>query len=205
MAIIVLLAKATGRTYDMGRALLLAGTAMVLHDPGILLFDPSFQLSFLASLGLVLVSPVLERRMRLFRNSPVVREVLVSTLATQILVLPILLYQTGMLSVIALPMNLIVLPLIPISMLLGFFAAVFAMIVPWLAFLFGLPVYLPLHFIMEAARYASLVPYAALSVGNVPVYVVLLMYLFIALALHLERKNASLRSFASVRRAPLSN
>jgi len=48
MAILVIIGRLTGRMYDAGRALLIAGLLMVIHNPKILLFDTSFQLSFLA-------------------------------------------------------------------------------------------------------------------------------------------------------------
>jgi competence protein ComEC len=161
LALLVLLAKATGKTSEMGRALLFAGATMVAVNPSLLSFDPSFQLSFLASLGLVFVAPILDTRIGLWKGSRLWREVLISTLATQLTVLPLLLFQTGMLSLVALPANLLVLPLIPLSMLLGFLAGVGALFFPFLATLFGAPVFLPLAFIFVVAEYAAQIPYAA--------------------------------------------
>ena len=161
LALLVLLAKATGKTSEMGRALLFAGATMVAVNPSLLSFDPSFQLSFLASLGLVFVAPILDTRIGLWKGSRLWREVLISTLATQVTVLPLLLFQTGMLSLVALPANLLVLPLIPLSMLLGFLAGVGALLFPFLASLFGAPVFLPLAFIFVVAEYAAQIPYAA--------------------------------------------
>ena len=45
-----------------------------------------------------------------------------ATIATQIFVLPLLLYQMGQLSLVSLPANLLILPVIPWTMLFGFFA-----------------------------------------------------------------------------------
>src|SRR3989344_133682 len=47
MATLALIARATGRSYDMGRALLLAGIFMILLNPFVLVYDVSFQLSFI--------------------------------------------------------------------------------------------------------------------------------------------------------------
>ncbi len=166
MSLLVLLARATGRTYAMGRALLIAAALMVLLNPSILAFDPSFQLSFLASLGLIFVSPILKRKITLFKTSPTWHEILISTLATQIVVLPVLLYQTGMLSLVALPVNLLVLPLIPLTMLLGFAAGMSALVfpfLPWLGFIVALPAHILLSWILDVAHIASLIPYASIS------------------------------------------
>ena len=81
MALLVLLARLTGRTYDVSRALLFAGVIMVAIDPGILLYDPSFQLSFLAALGLLHVAPLIKPYFSKPRRSPILEEVVVSTLA----------------------------------------------------------------------------------------------------------------------------
>ncbi len=174
MAILVLLARATGRTYTMGRALLIAAACMVLLNPSILAFDPSFQLSFLASLGLVFVAPVVKQKITLFKHIPILHEVLVSTLATQMSVLPVLLYQTGMLSLVALPVNLLVLPLIPLTMLLGFVAGVIAFVLPTLGFIVALPAYALLSWILGVAKIASAIPYAAITMPVGPLGVFML-------------------------------
>ncbi len=164
MAIIALLARATGRTHTMGRALLLAGACMVLQNPSILAFDPSFQLSFLASLGLIFVSPVVERHTQIFRRYKVVREVFVSTVATQCMVLPLLLYQTGLFSLFSLPANMLVLPAIPLTMLTGFIAGLGAYIVPPLAHMLALPAYALLSWILFVAEGVAHIPFAAVSI-----------------------------------------
>jgi competence protein ComEC len=165
MALIALLARATGRTYTMGRALLVAAVCMVLQNPSILAFDPSFQLSFLASLGLIFVSPVIEAHTTLFARLPVWREIFVSTLATQILVLPLLLYQTGMLSLVALPVNMIVLPVVPLTMLFGFIAGVLLFVFPFLGAFVAIPAKILLWWILTVASLSVTIPYAAVSVS----------------------------------------
>ncbi len=183
MALIVLLAKATGRNYDMGRALLVAGALMVLQNPSILRDDPSFQLSFLASIGLIYASPVFEAYVSLFKRIPFLREILISTLATQLVVLPLLLYQTGMFSLISLPANMLVLPLIPLTMLFGFIAGVVSLMVPSIGFLVGLPAYALLSWVLTVARYGADIPHATLHAGNIPSGVVVVLYLIIALVI----------------------
>ncbi len=189
MAILVLIARATGRTAEMGRALLIAAALMVAVSPRILLFDPSFQLSFLASLGLVFVAPALERRVTRWKERRVLREVIISTLATQIMVLPLLLYQTGMLSLVALPTNIIVLPLIPLAMLSGFVAGIVVLVTPPLWFVVGIVPYVLLSYILLVAEYVARIPFAALSV-TLPLTGVVVAYLVIAVMLFREERRA---------------
>lgn len=176
MALLVLLARLTGRTATMGRVLLVAGVVMVMQNPSIIAFDPSFQLSFLAALGLVFVSPLLKARMRFLQSHPLVEEVVVSTIATQVLVLPLLLAQTGILSLIALPANLLVLPLIPVTMLFACATGVLAFGSTALAFIPALPTQALLAWILAVGKYGAALPFAALHLPPLSGWLVFLTY-----------------------------
>ena len=191
MALIVLFARLTGRTATMGRALLVAGAAMVLHNPSIIAFDPSFQLSFLAALGLVFVAPLLKARIRMFNNHPLVEEVVITTIATQVLVLPLLLYHTGILSLIALPANLLVLPLIPMTMLLAFVTGVLAFLHTWVAFLPALPTEVLLAWILAVGKYGAALPFAALHLPPISGWIVALTYGALAVAIYRLSRSVS--------------
>lgn len=189
MALIALLARATGRTYTMGRALLLAGVCMVLQNPSILANDPSFQLSFLASLGLIFVSPVVERRTKIFAQSRILREVFVSTVATQVMVLPLLLYQTGVFSIVALVANMLVLPVIPLTMLFGFLAGAFGFVFAPLAVATSFLGHVLLSWILLVARMLTSVPFATV---DAPLSATLVLVLYILLALLLWYAHRSI-------------
>lgn len=189
MALLALLARATGRTQTMGRALLFAGALMVLQNPSILAFDPSFQLSFLASLGLVYIAPIFDKKTALFQRSPLFREVFITTCATQVAVLPLLLAQTGMLSLVSLPVNLLVLPIIPLTMFFGFVAGVAAIVTPPLAFVAGLPAYVLLSWILDVALYSSRIPFAAFHVSAIPSLTTLFIYALLVLWLVREHRK----------------
>jgi competence protein ComEC len=191
MALIVLFARLTGRTYFMGRALLLTGTGMIIENPGILAHDPSFQLSFLASLGLVFAAPPIERKVPWLGKHPRIKEVIVATLATQILVLPLLVFQTGSLSLLALPANILVLPLIPAAMLASFAAGVATAVFPPLATTFGFPAWSMLSFVLEVARIGSELPLASIPLPGVSGPVLVVIYLTISFFLYLSWKNGS--------------
>ena len=184
MALLVLFARINGRTGTMGRALLVAGVLMVLQNPAILAFDPSFQLSFLASLGLVFVAPFLRERILMFRKHPMIDEVLISTLATQVVVLPLLLYQTGILSTIALFANLLVLPLIPVTMFFAFVTGLLGFLGHAVAFLPALPTSAFLAFILAVGKYGAALPFAALHLPPISGWLVFLVYAMLALFIY---------------------
>lgn len=129
MGMLVLLARHQGRFYNVKNAIALAAGAMILANPLSLKYDVGFQLSFMATLGLVFLSPQIEK---FFVNWPksTLKETLVMTLSAQIFVLPLLIFYFGNFSVISLPANLVILPTIPVTMILGFAAGVAGLILP---------------------------------------------------------------------------
>ena len=97
MALIVILAQVTRRNYQAGRALIIAGLLMVIINPKILVFDISFQLSFLATIAIIYVSPVLKTKFSFITEKFGLRDVVASTISAQILVLPLDHYKILML------------------------------------------------------------------------------------------------------------
>ncbi|MBI2640734.1 MAG: ComEC family competence protein [Candidatus Sungbacteria bacterium] len=141
MGILVLVARREGRIYHMTNALALAGAAMIFQNPRILRFDAAFQLSFLATLGLVYLSPRVElwldkvsSRMALARGKILLkkdplaersklfpfRRILIETLSAQLMVLPLLIYLFGRVSIISPITNILVLIAVPYAMATGF-------------------------------------------------------------------------------------
>jgi len=119
MAFVALLAQATGRRYRAVWALIIAAFAMIVVNPKVLVFDPGFQLSFLATLGLIVLAPLIGAKLGFIKWSPA-RELMAMTLAAQLAVFPWFLWHGIILSPLALPANLLVLPIVPLTMLFGF-------------------------------------------------------------------------------------
>ncbi|TAK56919.1 ComEC family competence protein [Patescibacteria group bacterium] len=188
MALLAVLAGATGRTYDITRALFVAGFLMVLHTPSILIFDPSFQLSFMATLGLVTLSPLIKARLLWVTERFGLRDIVSATFATQIFVLPLLLYNTGQLSLVSLPINLLILPTIPATMLFGFIAGLVAFLGMYLALPFAGVAYALLWYQVALVTFVASFSFASVLVptisfvGLVCIYIVLVLvarYVFV--------------------------
>ena len=175
MAGLGLVARATGRTYAVVRALLVVAVIMLVMNPLLLAFDPGFQLSFIATLGLILLAPIIELRLTAIRNL-FWQDLLAATLAAQIAVLPLLLYQTGIFSLVSLPANLLVLPLVPLAMVLSAFAGVMGIVLPSAAPFLGLPAHFILSLIISIAEFASGLSLASVSVPQFPFFITLLSY-----------------------------
>ncbi len=139
MGFIMLLADESGRLYNVRNIILLAGTAMVLVNPRILIFDVGFELSFLALIGIVYLKPALVSRMK-FLEKPGFggwKDGLATTVSAQTAVLPILLTNFGYFSPISLVSNTLILGLIPFTMGLGFLTALLGLLWSQLAFIAG--------------------------------------------------------------------
>ena len=180
MAILVILAKHTGRTYAITRALFLAGFVMIIHNPKILVFDSSFQLSFMATLGLIYLAPKIERYFKLVPSKFQFREFAIATVSTQIFVLPLLLYKMGELSLVALPVNLLVLVVVPITMLFGFLAGVVGLLSTDLSLPFAFISYGLLTYQLTVVDFFARPPFASVQIDNFPLMAVLIMYTFYA-------------------------
>lgn len=195
MAGLGLVARATGRTYAVVRALLLVALAMLLVNPLLLAFDPGFQLSFVATLGLILISPIIESRLTAV-PSAFWRDLLAATLAAQVAVLPLLLYQTGLFSLVSLPANLLVLPMVPLAMFLSAVAGVAGMLVPGIAPFIGLPAHLFLSFILSIAEFSSRLPLASVSVPQFPFWITIASYMGLGIIIaKMPVKHSASRAF----------
>lgn len=180
MASLLLLMGVTGRVYLARRGLFLAGLLMIIWNPYSLAFDIGFQLSFLATLGLILLSPYLSKQLTLVPNFIGIREFLVATLATQLFVLPLLLYQMGEFSVVAVIVNVIVLPMVPVAMLLTFLTGLIGFASTTLALPFAYSAHLSLSYIITVAEWFGALPFAAFSVPPFSFWFVPLGYAAIA-------------------------
>lgn len=132
MSLIGLFTQVTKRKNDALVSLIFAGLVMLLINPKILFQDPSFQMSFAATLGLILLSEPFEILIRRLRTVSYIPKEIVSlvcaTLATQTFTLPLILKFSGIISIVGLPVNIIVLPAIPLTMLSVFLTAMFSFI-----------------------------------------------------------------------------
>ncbi|MCR4274715.1 MAG: ComEC family competence protein [Candidatus Campbellbacteria bacterium] len=183
MAVLALLARIVEAKYDIVRALFLVAFVMVLHNPRVLLFDPSFQLSFLATFGLITLSPIIEKKLARVTNTFSLRQTLSATLATQVFVVPLLVHMNGQVSFISLVANVVVLPVIPLSMFFTYLLGGIGPFVAPVATLLSFPTFVVSEYILEVSDFFSRVPFASVDVGLHPaillvVYSVLLWWIW---------------------------
>ncbi len=177
MGVLYVIAIHYGRQSDALNSLVAAAVAMTLLN-SYTLWDVSFQLSFAATLGLILIVPPLtdafehglarfidQERAR--RAVQLLNEALIVTLAAQVATMPIMVYYFHKVSVVGLLANFAILPVQPavmvlsgIAMLAGLIALPVGQVLAWVALPF------PFYTIRVVEQMARL-PYASVGVGRV--------------------------------------
>ncbi len=152
---------------------------MVLHNPYLLVFDPGFQLSVLATLGLILFASHIEKLLVFVPKRFSLREIAAATITTQLLVLPLLLYSNGQLSIVSLPANMLALIAVPAAMLFSAIAAVIGMLIGSWGTLLAFPAYILLRYIVEVADSFASLPFASVSIPAFSPFILVPIYLAI--------------------------
>ncbi|HXV98656.1 MAG TPA: ComEC/Rec2 family competence protein, partial [Anaerolineae bacterium] len=153
----------------------------------LILWDVGFQLSFTATLGLILLVPPLERTFfgllqRLLKTEQVglvmalLNELLIVTLAAQIITGPLIVYHFGRLSIVSLLTNLLILPVQPPIMIVGGLATLAGMLWLSLGQALGWLVWLPLAWTVRMVELTASLPYASLDLGAFPFWLLVLLY-----------------------------
>lgn len=175
MATIMLLGRMTGRNYMAGRALVITALLMIAYDP-LVLVDMSFQLSFIATGGVLFLTPKI---MKWFNFVPLrfgFREMLASTVSATISVLPIILYLTGVLSLVSIPANILILLFIPIAMLFIFITGILGFIFPIASIIFGYISYTILHYILFIIEFFGALSFASTTIQSFPLILTIIIY-----------------------------
>lgn len=192
MAVIATAGKASGRTYLASRALGVVAVGMVIWNPFVLAFDPGFQLSIIATLGLIYISPLFAERLGWLTEKFGFREIAAATLGTQAAVLPLILFQSGSLSVYSLPANLLALIVVPWAMLLSFIAGVAGTFLGLVAPVVGFPAYILLWYITKVADFFAWLPFANLSIPAFSAVWLFVFYVLLAgVVIFMQKKTAA--------------
>ncbi|MFA5368624.1 MAG: ComEC/Rec2 family competence protein [Candidatus Paceibacterota bacterium] len=198
MGCLILFAQIFDRAAINERTLVLAGGLILLQNPLVLKFDLGFQLSFLAVVGLIFLSPALNYWIndKIFKDRlNVVREALVATVCAQILTLPILIFNFGYFSVISLAANLLVIPILPALMALGLIFPLIGLFLPFLGWLVSFFCSLLLKYLIFIIDWSAQIPYATinLKISFIVVGIFYLLILFLLIKINKKKDFDFLR------------
>ena len=165
MGILVLLARQAGRAAKAGNMLIFAAAVMVAQSPFILLYDAGFQLSFISTLGLIYLNPVIAKYAAGMPELFGLKESALSTISAIIATMPIILYQFGRLSLVAPVVNLLILWLVPFLMALGAASAVAGFVYLPLARILAAVAWLGLEYIIRVVHWFAGLSFASMEIA----------------------------------------
>jgi competence protein ComEC len=186
MGSIALTARQLGRRNDGLNALMLSAVLMSIHNPNTP-WDVGFQLSFFATLGLILYAEPFQNwavKVITRYTSPgtaqkvaaPVSEYFLLTLAAQLTTLPIMAYHFKRISLVSLVANPFVLPVQPAVMIVGGIAVILSLI--WLP-LGALAAFAAWPFVAYTIRLVELfdrLPNGVIVLGDLSLWLVILFY-----------------------------
>lgn len=149
-----------GRRFHPFVLLPLAAAITVAVEPSYAWGDLGWQLSFSAFAGVMIVAPLLQRFFFGDKKPGLLRQILGETVAAHIVTVPIVLLSFGVLSNVAIPANLLIVPLVPLAMLLTFLTGVLSLALPLAGSLIGAPTGWLLGYMTTVAEFAAGLPWA---------------------------------------------
>ncbi|MFO0920741.1 MAG: ComEC/Rec2 family competence protein [Candidatus Saccharimonadales bacterium] len=159
--------------------ILLTASITAVWYPSYLWSDIGWYLSFLAFFGVLVLAPLITKRV--FRSTPrPLTSALIETICAQIMTVPLILYIFGEFSTVTLISNMLVVCLIPLAMLLTLVAGIVGMINPATLYLLAVPAKILLSYILFVAYRLSLLPNALIT-QSISVLTMTVLYAIIAL------------------------
>ena len=193
MAILFLTAQHFGRLSSASRAIVFAATLMLWQNPLILRWDIGFQLSFLATMGIINLQEILSEKLKKIPDFLQLRSNLSATLAAQIFVFPILIYNFGQISIISPLTNIFILPLIPVITILGFIFSFIGIFWQGLAQILSWLTWLGITYILKIVDLSSKISWASLTFQNVPWIFLIISYLILTIIVWRLQENRKLK------------
>lgn len=155
-------AEFSGRGKISWFILIITGLFMLLINPN-WIFDLSFQLSFLATFGVIVVAPLL---LNYLSRVPLLGQDLAVTTGAQLMVMPVIIQNFHQLSLVSIAANLLIGWTVPFIMILGGIMLIFSLIWGQLALIFSLAVSLLLTYFIYIVEFFASLPFAWEYVGE---------------------------------------
>jgi competence protein ComEC len=211
---VLLIASLSGRQYIARQALFLSAFFMMIFNPKIALYDVSFHLSFLATLGILYLVPIFDNYNFFQRDKnedsdtdkkvnknnflknilSSILEILKVTLAVQIIVLPYIMFVFGKVSVFSLVANILVVPFVPAIMLLSVLVIFFSFFANFISIFLGYISYILCEYVFLVARFIFSLPFSQIEnyISGVALFS---LYLILFLFIYFESVRQKIKSY----------
>lgn len=168
MGVLLVLAPRIGRTYNVYTALAYTACLLSVFDPHIL-WETGFLLSFLGTLGIVLLTPFIQRWLHLLAHLPfghTLAEISAVTLAAQIATLPIFAIAFKQISFVAPLTNMLTVPLLGTFLVIGLLVCCTGLLSPLLATLCGWIAWPLLWYLIKVVTWCATLPGAYITANT---------------------------------------
>ncbi|MDB9527800.1 ComEC/Rec2 family competence protein [Oscillatoria sp. CS-180] len=187
MGVATLAGLATHRKVIPSGALLIAVTLMLLFDPN-WVWQVGFQLSVVATWGLIVTVPVLTKHLDWM---PITLASLIAVpIAATVWTLPLMLYYFNVLSGSSLILNIIATPLISIISLGGIASSAVSLVFPAIGSTVAQLLYYPLQALLWLAQTFSKLPGSAIAIGQITLWQLVGLYSILLFGLWGVRSRA---------------
>jgi competence protein ComEC len=157
-------------------SLLLAATLLLLFNP-LWIWDLGFQLSFLATLGLIVTVPPLTQRLDWLPSA--IASLIAVPLAATIWTLPVQLHTFGVVPTYSILLNIISTPFISIISIGGIISAIPALILPDAGGVFAAVLHYPTDWLIKLIEFFRNLPGNSVAVGTISTWQLLAIYALI--------------------------
>lgn len=160
------------------RPLLLLALAAVITagwNPFYIWSDVGWYLSFLAFFGVLIIAPLIDKRLFGTEEPKVLTALLTESFCALLMTVPFVLYIFQQVSLVALMANLLIVPLVPMGMLFALAAGLAGMLVPVLSGIIALPARILLTYMLDLAELMSRIPHALVR-RQLPLGAMLFLY-----------------------------
>ncbi len=144
-----------GRRYASVQAIVLVASLMLLWNPLLLRHDIGFLLSFAATVGIALTSPLIGRVVKRVSFGGFFVEAALLTFSANLFVMPVIFANFGTFSPVSFLANAVILPLVPYAMLLSAITGAAGLASPFLGNLFAFPAYATIRPIILGTEYMA--------------------------------------------------
>lgn len=177
------------RKYDAINSLCMIAFLLLLFNP-FNLFSISFQLSFAATLSILLFYPYVLKGLKFVPNY--LQSILAVTIAAQLGTIPIMIYHFQQLSLIALVANILIVPILAPLLFMAFASIISGLISSGLSAGINKLIHYILLYMHWIVRKLSDVPFAAIKIENFS-WQFILLYYFLLFALYLTLWHNKMR------------
>lgn len=147
-----------GRSFKPLNLIALAAVITSMINPVYIWSDLSWYLSFLAFIGVMILSPLIQARWQRKWHKTLIGGVALESICAELLALPFVLYIFGQMSRISLLANVLVVIFIPLAMLLGTIAGLAGMWASAVAGWFAWPANLLLNYMLDVSHILAGLP-----------------------------------------------